>query len=57
MRLPGRIAVSRFRATSSKSGYFCIAAVTRVWRDFSPEEEIYEFGLNGMRQGWAEAAS
>ena len=34
-----------------------LAAATRVWRDFSPEEEIYEFGLNGMRQGWAEAAS
>jgi D-psicose/D-tagatose/L-ribulose 3-epimerase len=35
-----------------------LAAATRVWRDFSPnEEEVYEFGLKGMRQGWAEAGS
>ena len=33
MRLPGGIAVSRFRATSSKSGYFCMAAVTRVFHE------------------------
>jgi D-psicose/D-tagatose/L-ribulose 3-epimerase len=33
-----------------------LAAATRVWRDFfSNEEEVYEFGLKGMRQGWAEA--
>jgi D-psicose/D-tagatose/L-ribulose 3-epimerase len=35
-----------------------LAAATRVWRDFFPnEEEVYEFGLKGMRQGWAEAGS
>jgi D-psicose/D-tagatose/L-ribulose 3-epimerase len=34
-----------------------LAAATRVWRDFSPKEEVYEFGLKGMRQGWAEAGS
>ncbi len=35
-----------------------LAAATRVWRDFSSsEEEVYEFGLKGMQQGWAEAGS
>ena len=33
-----------------------LAAATRVWRDFFPnQEEVYKFGYKNMKQGWAKA--
>ena len=32
-----------------------LAAATRVWRDFSPPEQVYLEGINIIRDGWAAA--
>jgi D-psicose/D-tagatose/L-ribulose 3-epimerase len=33
-----------------------LAAATRVWRDFQPTaDEVYRFGIENMRNGWAKA--
>jgi D-psicose/D-tagatose/L-ribulose 3-epimerase len=32
-----------------------LAAATRVWRDFSPREEVYRFGHDFLREQWAKA--
>jgi len=32
-----------------------LAAATRVWRDFSPPEQVYSEGIALIRQGWAAA--
>ncbi len=33
-----------------------LAAATRVWRDFSPPEQVYGEGIKLIRDGWAAAA-
>jgi D-psicose/D-tagatose/L-ribulose 3-epimerase len=47
-RYDGRLTLEAFgRAVPA------LAAATRVWRDLFPnEEEVYEFGLKSMQQGW-----
>jgi D-psicose/D-tagatose/L-ribulose 3-epimerase len=34
-----------------------LAAATRVWRDFSPPEQVYREGIRLIRDGWAAADS
>jgi D-psicose/D-tagatose/L-ribulose 3-epimerase len=35
-----------------------LAAATRVWRDFFPnQEEVYKLGYKNMKQGWAKASA
>ncbi len=33
-----------------------LAAATRVWRDFSPPDQVYQEGIKLIRDGWAAAA-